>query len=189
MRVSTAAYSEFRRNFSADCRRAWPGASNGRVLWNVCVDSGLRSTLYLRVQLMFQDLGLGPLARVMSRLNMTSHALDVVVGARIGPGLVMRHPSGIVIGHKTVVGSNATIMQGVTLGQRDLTAKGPDAGNPVIDDGATLGCGAVILGSVRIGANAVVGACSLVLSDVPPGATAVGVPAKVLWPSPSSKSS
>lgn len=172
-------FDSFRTNFGADCSRAWPHATVTRLLWNICVDSGLRSTLYLRIQLLFQDLGLTPLARLMSRLNVKKHSLDVVVGAKIGPGLVIRHPAGIVIGCRSVIGSDATIMQNVTLGQRELSGELPDSGNPVLEDGVTIGCGAVVLGHVRIGAHATVGASSLVLTDVPAGSTAVGIPARM----------
>lgn len=174
------AVRSFRSDFAADCARAWPGKSRVRLAWNVLVDSGLRSTLYLRVQILLQNTGATPLARLVSRLNLTRHALDVVAGAQIGPGLLIRHPAGIVIGSNVVVGSNVTIMQNVTLGQRDLSGGAADDGNPIIEDGSTIGCGAVVLGPVRIGERATVGASALVISDVPAGSTVVGVPARMI---------
>lgn len=178
--MPSGSFRKFRSNFGNDCSRAWPGTSAIRLTWNLIVDSGLRSTLYLRLQLLCQDWGVIPMARLFSRLNVSRHGLDVVAGAEIGPGLVIRHPTGIVIGSRVVIGSNVTIMQNVTLGQKNLAATTENDGNPVVEDGVTIGCGAVLLGDVRIGANASVGASSLVLMDVPAGATAVGVPARII---------
>ena len=85
------------------------------------------------------------------------------------------HPLGIVVGHGVVIGANATLYHGVTLGQ---DGRGP--GYPEIGSGATLFAGSVVVGPRRIGRDAVVGANSVVLSDVPDGAVAVGAPARII---------
>jgi serine O-acetyltransferase len=92
--------------------------------------------------------------------------------AKIG-AVLFKHPTGIVIGEKVVVEDEVTIFQGVTLG----AAPG---GFPVIRRGATIFAGASVLGPVEVGHDAVVAAGAVVLTDVPPYATAVGVPARVI---------
>jgi serine O-acetyltransferase len=85
------------------------------------------------------------------------------------------HPVAIVIGHGVEIGEDATIYQGVTLGQG-----GRGEGYPSVGAAATLYAGAVVVGPVRIGQGAIVGANAVVLADVPDGATAVGAPARVV---------
>jgi serine O-acetyltransferase len=93
----------------------------------------------------------------------------------VGPGLALPHPYGIVIHDRARIGSGCTVMQHVTIGSSP-----EKSGVPTLGDGVFVGVGAVILGEVKIGTRARIGANSVVLSDVPDGATAVGAPARVL---------
>jgi serine O-acetyltransferase len=86
----------------------------------------------------------------------------------------MPHPNGIVIHSDAVIGPNCLIFQQVTIGSRD------DSGAPRIGGHVDIGAGAKILGAIAIGHHAKIGANAVVLSDVPEGATAVGIPAKVI---------
>lgn len=99
---------------------------------------------------------------------------DISRDARIDASTRMPHPTGIVIHAQAVVEPDCLIMQQVTLGQ---LAKG---GAPVVERGAYLGAGAKVLGSVRIGAGARIGANAVVLTDIPPNCTAVGIPARIV---------
>lgn len=101
--------------------------------------------------------------------------VSIPTKVRVGPGLLIWHFGGIVIHEKTVIGANCTLRHGVTIGTR--YDGGPA---PVLEDGVDVGAGAQILGRVRVGEGAKIGAMTLVLSDVPPGATAVGVPARII---------
>lgn len=101
-------------------------------------------------------------------------ACDISRDARIDPSTRFPHLTGIVIHRDSVVKPGCLIMQQVTLGQ---TA---DGGVPIVEEGAYLGAGARVLGPVRIGSGARIGANAVVLQDVPPGATAVGVPARIV---------
>jgi serine O-acetyltransferase len=93
----------------------------------------------------------------------------------IGPGLRIYHFGNIFIHPQAIIGANCTLRQGVTIGNR--VVGGPV---PVIEDDVELGAYAQILGGIRIGRGAKIGAMSVVLCDVPAGATAVGVPAKII---------
>ncbi len=99
---------------------------------------------------------------------------DVPINSTIGGGLMMPHPNGIVIHPDAVIGPNCLIFQQVTIGE------GLKPGLPVIDGHVDIGAGAKIIGSIRIGAHARIGANAVVLEDVPENATAVGIPARVL---------
>lgn len=102
---------------------------------------------------------------------------EIDLRARIGGGLLIPHPNGIVIHPDAVIGPNCLIFQQVTIG----VARGP--GLPTIGGHVDIGAGARILGPVRIGDHAVIGANAVVLRDVPAGAVAVGVPARIVVPS------
>ncbi|XP_075487596.1 serine acetyltransferase 1, chloroplastic-like [Primulina tabacum] len=104
-------------------------------------------------------------------------AMDIHPGAKIGPGIVFDHGTGVVIGETTVIGDNVTILHNVTLGG---TGKVEGDRHPKIGDGVLIGAGAKILGNVRIGEKAKIGAGSIVLKEVPAKATAVGNPARIV---------
>ncbi len=105
------------------------------------------------------------------------YAMDVHPAARIGSGVFIDHGTGLVVGETAVVGNDCTMFQEVTLG-----GTGKDAGDrhPKVGRGVLLCAGAKVLGNVQIGDGAKIGAASVVLIDVPPGATAVGVPATIV---------
>jgi len=111
-------------------------------------------------------------ARGCDRFDVSIHP-----GARVGRGVFIDHGSGIVIGETAVVGDGVSILQGVTLGGSG--AAGGDR-HPKIGRGVLLSAGATVLGPVTVGDHAKVAASSLVLSDVPTGCTAVGVPARLV---------
>lgn len=97
--------------------------------------------------------------------------------AQIGKGLFIDHGHGVVIGETTIIGDNVTIYQGVTLG-----GTGNETGkrHPTIEDNVLISAGAKVLGSITIGKNSKIGAGSVVVSDVPPNSTVVGVPGRVI---------
>jgi serine O-acetyltransferase len=101
---------------------------------------------------------------------------EIPLNCNIGGGLLINHPNGIVIHPEARIGVNCLILQQVTVGTRDKTGV-PDIGGHV-----DIGAGAKILGPVRIGDHAKIGANAVVVSDVPSGAVAVGIPAKAEIP-------
>jgi serine O-acetyltransferase len=125
----------------------------------------------------------GLLASFMMKSLVLRHRFwGIVTGAeiplkcQIGGGLLIPHPSGIVIHPDARIGVNCLIFQQVTIGTRETQ------GAPVIEGHVDIGAGAKILGFVRVGAHARVGANAVVLSDVPGGAVAIGIPAKIIHP-------
>lgn len=122
---------------------------------------------------------LGALRRVRAKCGHWLWSLvtqaEIGLGTRIGGGLLLPHPNGIVIHPEAEIGPNCLLFQQVTLGTR----AGRD-GAPRLGVHVDVGAGARILGPVAVGDHAVIGANAVVLSDVPAGAMAVGVPARVL---------
>jgi len=106
-------------------------------------------------------------------LNIRNFGLDACLGCEIGPGLRIEHPVGIVIGTGVTIGKNATILQGVTIGERYVDERS-DGLYPSIGDNVVIGVQSVILGGIKIGHNVTLGANSLVLGDVLSNRTIVG---------------
>jgi len=117
------------------------------------------------------------LARYISQRGVRKTGIEIHPGARIGKGLFIDHGNGVIIGETAVIGDNVTIYQGVTLGG---TGKEHGKRHPTVEDNVMISAGAKVLGSFTIGANSKIGAGSVVLSEVPPGSTVVGVPGRVV---------
>jgi serine O-acetyltransferase len=116
-------------------------------------------------------------AKVIALKNQILFGCDVARAAKIAGGLYLPHPNGIVIGEFVRIGENCIIHQGVTLGAR---GEDHELANPLIGDDVEIGTGAKILGSLKIGDYARIGANAVVLSDVPNMGIAVGIPAKTI---------
>ncbi len=116
-------------------------------------------------------------ARVLAHWARRRTGVEIHPAARVGRRLVIDHGMGVVIGETAVVGDDVLMYHGTTLGGR---VEQQGRRHPELGDGVVLGAGATVLGAVRVGDGARVGAGAVVLVDVPDGATAVGVPARVL---------
>lgn len=115
------------------------------------------------------------LARAISQISKFFTGIEIHPGAKIGRGLVIDHGMGVVIGETAEIGDNVLLYHGVTLGG---TGKDKGKRHPTVGDNVVIGAGAKVLGAIYIGKNSKIGANSVVLSDVPEGATAVGIPAQ-----------
>ncbi len=117
------------------------------------------------------------LARWISQRASRKTGIEIHPGAQIGEGFFIDHGNGVIIGETTIIGNNVTLYQGVTLGG---TGKETGKRHPTIEDNVMISAGAKVLGSFTIGANSKIGAGSVVLEEVPPNSTVVGVPGRVV---------
>lgn len=116
-------------------------------------------------------------ARYISQRAARKTGIEIHPGAQIGDGFFIDHGNGVIIGETTIIGNNVTLYQGVTLGG---TGKETGKRHPTIEDNVMISAGAKVLGSFTIGANSKIGAGSVVLEEVPPNSTVVGVPGRVV---------
>jgi serine O-acetyltransferase len=117
------------------------------------------------------------LPRLISNLARLLTGIEIHPGAKIGEGLFIDHGMGVVIGETAEIGANVTLYQGVTLGG---TGKEKGKRHPTIGDNVVIATGAKVLGSFKVGNNSKIGAGSVVLAEVPPNSTVVGIPGKVV---------
>lgn len=138
--------------------------------------SGLHAIWAHRVAHAFFKRKLFFLARVISQVSRFFTGIEIHPGATIGRRFFIDHGMGVVIGETCEIGDNVTVFQGVTLGG---TGKEKGKRHPTIKDNALIATGAKVLGSITIGENSKVGAGSVVLHEVPPNSTVVGIPGRV----------
>ena len=117
------------------------------------------------------------LARYISQRAVRKTGIEIHPGATIGEGLFIDHGNGVVIGETTIIGNNVTLYQGVTLGG---TGKEHGKRHPTLEDNVMVSSGARVLGSFTVGENSKIGAGSVVLKEVPPNCTVVGVPGRIV---------
>jgi serine O-acetyltransferase len=163
----------------SDLRRYRPDDNPNwlRVLARCLVLPGMIASIILRAQQCLYRSGHRRLADITRTVGVLLVNADFVPGMEVGTGLLIPHPTGVTIGNRLRVGNNVSIAGGVTVGARN-----PDGGVKqqfaTIDDGAIILANAVVVGGVRIGKHAQVGANTVVLSDVPDNAVVFGVPAR-----------
>lgn len=117
------------------------------------------------------------MARYISQRAARKTGIEIHPGATIGKGFFIDHGSGVIIGETAIVGDNVTMYQGVTLGG---TGKETGKRHPTIGDNVMISAGAKIIGSFTVGENSKIGAGSVVLEEVPPNCTVVGVPGRIV---------
>lgn len=117
------------------------------------------------------------IARLISQVSRFFTGIEIHPGATIGRNFFIDHGMGVVIGETCEIGDHVTVFQGVTLGG---TGKEKGKRHPTIENYAMIAAGAKVLGNITIGENAKVGSGSVVLKDVPPNSTVVGIPGRVV---------
>jgi serine O-acetyltransferase len=176
--------SELRSVISADLFRYW-GARGIRGFAKTAVGQpGFACTLFMRLASFTTARRSKPVWTIPHLLALTGlwcsrHAFGISLSpaARIGPGFYISHFGGIVIHRDAVLGRNCNVSQGVTIG---LSHRGPRQGTPVIGDEVFIGPGAVIVGDVRIGDRAAIGANVVITKDVEADAVVVGPEPRVI---------
>jgi serine O-acetyltransferase len=157
-----------------------PAAQSGLQVF-VC-SPGLHAVWAHRFEHWLWRRGWRLIARILSQITRFWTGVEIHPGALLGRRLLIDHGMGVVIGETAIVGSDVTLYQGVTLGGTgSITDSTRQKRHPTICDGVFVGNNANILGNITIGENSRVGAGSVVLRDVPPNSTVVGVPAHIIY--------
>ncbi len=138
--------------------------------------SGLHAMVMHRITHILWQAKIPFFPRLFSQIAKFLTGIEIHPGAQIGEGLFIDHGMGVVIGETSVIGNNVTLYQGVTLGG---TGKEKGKRHPNIGDNVVVGTGAKILGNITIGENSYIGANAVVVKDVPPNSTVVGVPGRI----------
>lgn len=139
--------------------------------------SGLHAIWMHRIAHAFYKRNLRFMARVVSQVSRFFTGIEIHPGAVIGRRLFIDHGMGVVIGETCEIGDDVTLYQGVTLGG---TGKEGGKRHPTLHDNVLVASGAKVLGSITIGENSKVGAGSVILKEVPPNSTVVGIPGKIV---------
>jgi serine O-acetyltransferase len=152
-------------------------AAGSRLMVILCYP-GLHAVWIQRITARLWRAKLHLIARLLSQFARLVTAIEIHPGATIGRRVFIDHGSGVVIGETAIVGDDVTLYQGVTLG-----GTGHERGkrHPTLREGVFVGSNAQVLGNICIGENSRVGAGSVVLRDVPPNSTVVGVPAHIVY--------
>jgi len=138
--------------------------------------SGLHAIIFYRIAHLIRSLRIPFFPRWLSQTGKFFTGIEIHPGAEIGSGFFIDHGMGVVIGETTVIGDNVLLYQGVTLGGTGLQ-KGKR--HPTIGNNVVIGAGAKVLGNITIGDSSYIGANAVVIKDVPPNSTVVGVPGRV----------
>jgi len=151
-----------------------PAAKN--ILEVILCYPGLHALWFHRIAHFFYKKKEYVIARLISHISRWITGVEIHPGATIGGKFFIDHGMGVVIGETTEIGNNCLLYQGVVLGGTSPEKK---KRHPTLGDNVVVGAGATLLGAIKIGENARIGAGSVVLSDIPPGATVVGIPGRV----------
>lgn len=165
----------------SDYARYRPGGKQSwlHVLLRLPSIPGLLASIILRAQQRLFESGHVTLAHSLRTLGTVLVSADFGAGMQVGRGFMLAHPVGVTIGYGLVIGDDVTFAGGVTCAARHYDDKpGREQEFATIGDGVLVGANAVLVGGVTIGARAMIGANSVVLSDVPEGAVVMGSPAR-----------
>ncbi len=169
------------QDLRANARSGSPeGSSPASVLRTACTVRALSIVLLRTAQLLHSSRRLKPLSFAVKQANHLLTGLDWAPDTVVGQGLIVFHPTGVVVGPGVVLGDSCTIQAGVVLGGDGGPGRG-ERGAPTLGSGAFIGAGAKVLGDVVLADRVTVGANSVVLSSfTTPGATLVGAPARAV---------
>ena len=139
--------------------------------------AGFHALLAYRISHWLQSCGVPFVPRAISQMARWLTGIEIHPSAKIGTGFFIDHGMGVVIGETAEIGDYVTLFQGVTLGG---TGKERGKRHPTLGNHVVVGAGAKILGGIKIGDNVKIGANSVVLKNVPPNSTVIGVPARII---------
>ena len=162
-----------------ELRASWPAWA--RFAYVLCKTQIFPANVLYRLQTYFYGIGLGAFAALLSRLNLTLYSVGIGRDVRIGGGLHLVHGQ-VVIDGTTTLGRGVSIAPFVSVGLTNASGAAFDLKGPRVGDEVHIGTGARLLGPIRVGDRARIGANAVVLADVPDDHTAVGIPARSLPP-------
>lgn len=156
-----------------------PAARSGLEVF--LTSPGVHALFWYRLAHRLWRRGLKLPARMLSQWARSFTGIEIHPGATLGRRLVIDHGMGVVVGETAIVGEDCLVFHGVTLGGKQPFSRDQAVGrrHPVVGDRVVIGAGAIVLGAVTVGSDSAIGAQSVVLTDVPPGSLAVGVPAVI----------
>jgi serine O-acetyltransferase len=170
----------FFQNLKCDLLRHAPNNSKRKILKAIFFNHAFHLVFFIRLGSLLRDvpifggaLGLG--VEYFIRIFFSS---DISCRAKIGPGINIMHGHGIVIGSGVNIGSNCKIFDSTSFGNKDTETT--VVAQPIIKDHCIIGTGAKIIGKITIGENSIIGANSVVVTDIPSNSVAAGVPARVI---------
>lgn len=152
-----------------------PAAQNSFVIW--LTYPGLHARWSHVVEHWLWNHGLKSLARISSQFTRFMTGVEIHPAAVIGRRFFIDHAMGVIIGETTIIGDDCTLYQGVTLGG---TGKETGKRHPTLGNSVLVGVGAAVLGNITIGDGSKVGGGAVVVNDVPPNSTVVGIPGRVV---------
>ncbi|OGX27259.1 MAG: serine O-acetyltransferase [Omnitrophica WOR_2 bacterium RIFCSPHIGHO2_01_FULL_48_9] len=163
--------------FSGEIKAAKDRDPAAKSSWEILLlYPGVHAIIAYRITNVLWKMKIPFIPRVLSQLARFLTGVEIHPGATIGKGLFIDHGMGVVIGETTIIGDNVTLFQGVTLGG---TGKETGKRHPTLGDNVVIGTGAKVLGNIQVGSNSYVGANAVVIKNVPPNATVVGVPGHI----------
>ena len=157
--------------------RCYYNREDFKSIARVIASDGSSAMILYRLVQFFQKIKLGFLGWIFLKLNKVCNGCVIGRQAEFGPGFVIMHPVGVVINGAVKGGRNIVVESGVVLG---AVRSGIPVECPVLGDDIFLGSGAKVLGKIHVGNHTIIGANSVVLKDVPEGATVVGIPAQIM---------
>ena len=172
IRTAARVFGELRRDIAAAHERD-PAARGVSPLEILATWPGVHALLAHRVAHALNESGVPVVPRTMAAVARTVTGIEIHPRADVGDGLFIDHGMGVVIGETAEIGENVTLYQGVTLGG---TGFATGKRHPTVEDNVTIGSGAKLLGPIRVGHGAKIGANAVVVHDVPPNSTVVGNP-------------
>lgn len=163
--------------FRADVKAVFARDPAARNIWEVLTYAGLHAVVHYRIAHKLWKWNLKFAARLVSQISRFLTGIEIHPGATIGKGFFIDHGMGVVIGETAEIGDNCLLYHGVTLGGVSLEKK---KRHPTLENNVVVAAGAKVLGAITIGENSRIGANAVVLKDVPPNATVVGIPGRVV---------
>lgn len=173
--MAAETFETIRADIATKAELLYGSRGRAAVLRSLASD-GSTAVIFFRLSELAYASSLAPIGFALAKTNKVLNGVVIGRGAKIGAGFVLQHPVGIVINGTVQIGERCVLQSGVTLGAHSIE----DRSTPTVGDGCSIGSGAKLIGGISIGSGVSIGANAVVITDLPDGVTAVGVPARIL---------